>query len=457
MHKPALTGSERGSTRALLAGLFAAALTAVSISHLPGIHFSSWGSLLVGALLGLALVSLAAFLSSLGMGRTRSASDPMPWRAAFNSALIAAWLAPIALFSRQGSMWILPAVGIFVTMAGISLWPSQNAAELASPSLDGPELFTQLASRSWSRQAAAFAAVFCAEAGAATGISRHLLGGTLLVVLASGVLLYVFRENWKMRSDEPTARRALSLATLAIVFTAIGLLPLLRRGYAGGPGSGRFAANARHESSQTRVRNAEDGYIAIELWPEQRPTPLVAPMPVRKGTAAAKKSSPQIIPFSGVYWFFKAPDLTLPPAPREAHGSPEMFNIHSTDRRALSMQARQNLGTLVDLSCCSSIRIGIRNSDRYPGTVSIELVLTDTSAPGRPSISLGRKPVRSTRPWMLYDHRPPTNEVLEYPVPPNSRIHRFDEVMVIFWLDRDRSFAAAKMGIENFVLVPHGA
>jgi hypothetical protein len=29
--------------------------------------------------------------------------------------------------------------------------------------------------------------------------------------------------------------------------------------------------------------------------------------------------------------------------------------------------------------------------------------------------------------------------------------------MVIFWLDRDRSFAAAKMGIENFVLVPHGA
>jgi len=58
---------------------------------------------------------------------------------------------------------------------------------------------------------------------------------------------------------------------------------------------------------------------------------------------------------------------------------------------------------------------------------------------------------------MLYDHRPPTNEVLEYAVPASSRIHRFDEVMVIFWLDRDRSFAAAKMGIENFVLVPHGA
>lgn len=455
MQKPALTGPEQGSTRAILAGLFAAALTAVSISHLPGIHFSSWESLLVGALLGFALVSLAAFLSSLGMGRTRSASDPMPWRAAFNSAVIAAWLAPIALFSRQGSMWILPAVGIFVTMAGISVWPSHNAAELASPSSDGPELFTQLQSRSWSRQAAAFAAVFFAEAGGATGISRHLLGGTLLVVLASGVLLYVFRENWKMRSNEPTFRRALSLTALAIVFTTVGLLPFVRRGYAGGPGSGRFAARATRVPSQ--MRNSEDGYIAIELWPEQKPVTLLAPMPVRKGGAAGKRNSPQVIPFSGVYWFFKAPDLTLPPTPREAHGSPEMFNIHSTDRRALSMQARQNLGTLVDLSCCRSIRIGIRNSDRYPGTVSIELVLTDNSAPGRPSISLGRKLVRSTRPWMLYDHRPPTNEVLEYAVPPNSRIHRFDEVMVIFWLDRDRSFVAAKMGIENFVLVPHGA
>jgi len=452
-----LRSPERTSARALLVGLFAAALTAVSISHLRMIQFSSWGSLLIGAVLGLAMVSLAAFLSSLGMGRTRSASDPMPWRAAFNTALIAAWLGPIALFSRQGSMWVLPAVGIFVMLAGISLWPTEKTAELASPPLDGAQLFTQLESRSWSRQAAAFAAVFCAEAGAATGISRHLLGGTLLVALASGVLLYSFRENWRLGSDESTTRRALSLAALAVAFTAVALLPFMRRGYAGGPGSGSFAASARHESAQTRVRNTEDGYIAIELWPEQEPKPLVAPIAVRKGTAAGRKTSPQVIPFSGVYWFFKAPDLTLPPAPREAHGSPEMFNIHSTDRRALSMQARQNLGTLVDLSCCQSIRIGIRNSDRYPGTVSIELVLTDTSTPGRPSISLGRKPVRSTRPWMLYDHRPPANEVLEYAVPANPRIRRFDEVMVIFWLDRDRSFAAAKMGIENFVLVPHGA
>jgi len=455
MHMPAWTGPERGSTRALLAGLCAATLTAVSISHLAGIHFSSWESLLAGALLGVALVSLAAFVSSLGMRRRLANSDPMPWRSALKVALMAAWLAPLALLSRQGSIWILPVVGIFVSVVGISLWPTQETADPGPP--DTPELFTPLQSRSWSRQAAAFGAILCAEAGAATGAARHLLAGTLLIVLASCVWLYVFRENWKLGSDRLHVGRALGVAALAVFFTVIGLLPFVQRGYLGGGSAGRFATRARHVSAETGARNGEDGYIAIELWPEQQPTTLVAPVPVRQGGVAGKKNSPLVIPFSGVYWFFKSPDLSLPPKPREAHGSPEMFNIHSTDRRSLSMQARQNLGTVVDLSCCQSIRIGIRNSDRYPGTVSIELVLTDTTSPSRPSVSLGRKPVRSTRPWMLYDHRPPTNEVLEYGVPASSRIHRFDEVMVIFWLDRDRSFAAAKMGIENFVLVPRGA
>ncbi len=314
-----------------------------------------------------------------------------------------------------------------------------------------------LHSPSWWRQAAAFAAIILAETGAMTGVSRHLLGGTLLVVLASGIWLYAFRENWIARSDVFRPGRALAIAFFAILFTAIGLLPFLRRGYSGGPGAGRFTAHSRHVSAQSGARNQEEGYIAIELWPERQPATLIAPQPVGKSTAGGKKTSPLVIPFSGVYWFFKSPDLSLPPKPRDAHGSPEMFDIHATDRRSLFMQAHQNLGTLVDLSCCSSIRIGIRNSDRYPDTVSIELVLTDTTSPGRPAISLGKKPVRSTRPWMLYDHRPPTTEVLEYAVPRSSRIHRFDEVTVIFWLDPNRSFAAAKMGIENFVLVPHGA
>lgn len=460
MHHQRVNGPERPSTRALLAGLCAAMPTAMAISHLRGLHFSSWASLLLGAVFGVLLVSLAGFagfVSSLGIHHTRTTSHPMPWRAALEIALITAWLAPLALLLRHGSIWMLAVVGIFVAVAGIALWPAGASAEPAYAQADNAELFCSLESPSWRRQVAAFAVVVLAETGAMTGVSRHLLGGTLLVVFASSVWLYAFRENWKVRSHELQPGRALTVAAFAIFFTVLGLLPFLRHGYSGGSGAGRFTADSRHVSARSGARNREEGYIAIELWPEQQPATLIAPKPVGKSAAGGKKSSPLVIPFSGVYWFFKSPDLSLPPKPREAHGSPEMFDIHATDRRSLFMQAHQNLGTLVDLSCCRSIRIGIRNSDRYPGTVSIELVLTDTTSPGRPAISLGKKPVRSSRPWMLYDHRPPTTEVLEYAVPPSSRIRRFDEVTVIFWLDPDRSFAAAKMGIENFVLVPHGA
>jgi len=452
-----LTGSEGRRTRALLAGLCAAGLTAWSISHLAGLHFSSWGSLLVGSAVGVLLVFFAAFLGSLGINGTRNSPNPNPWRAALETGLIAVWLAPLGLLARQNSIWMLAVTGVLVAMAGIRIWPTRKTAEPASAQTDPAELFSLPQSPSWLHQASAFAAVVCAEAGAMAGASRHLFGGALLVVLASGVWLYTFREHWNSRSDEFHARQALTVTAIAIFFTVIGLLPFLRRGYATGSGAGRFTTQSRHVRSQTGARNAEDGYIAIELWPDQQPATLIAPSSFHKSSVGGKRSSPLVIPFSGVYWFFKSPDFSLPPKPREARGSPEMFDIHSTDHRSLSMQAHQNLGTLVDLACCRSIRIGIRNSDRYPGTVSIQLVLTDTTSPGRPAISLGRKLVRSTRPWMLYDHRPPTTEILEYAVPPNSRIHHFDEVMVIFWLDQDRSFAAAKMGIENFVLVPHGA
>src|SRR5439155_7049663 len=181
---------------------------------------------------------------------------------------------------------------------------------------------------------------------------------------------------------------------------------------------------------------------------------LVVPVPILGNSISAARRTPLIIPFAGVYWFFKAPDLRLPKKPHEADGTPEVFNIHATDRHALSMEAHQNLGTLVDLSCCSEIQIAIRNADRYPGTVSLELIVINTTLGGRPSQSLGRSTVRSTQAWKLYDDRPPTKEILHFTVPANSRITRFDEVMVVLRLDSDRSFAAAKMGIQQFVLVP---
>jgi hypothetical protein len=163
-----------------------------------------------------------------------------------------------------------------------------------------------------------------------------------------------------------------------------------------------------------------------------------------------------VIPFNGVYWFFKAPDVQPPKGSRQAHASPETVDIRSTDRRPLSIEAHDYLGNLIDLNCCSRIQIAIRNADRYPETVSLELVLVNTSLPSRPSESLGRMIVKSTRPWNIYEKPAPASETLNFAIPHRPTLRRFDEVTIVFRLDRARADAGAKIAIDHFVLVPRG-
>jgi hypothetical protein len=121
------------------------------------------------------------------------------------------------------------------------------------------------------------------------------------------------------------------------------------------------------------------------------------------------------------------------------------------------MEAHQNLGTLLDLGCCSTIQVAIRNADRYPETVSLELILTDASLPGKPSQSLGSIMVKSTQPWQVYGDRPPVAEILVFKVPANAAIRRFDDVTIVFRLDSARAELGAKIAIERLVLVPWGS
>lgn len=205
---------------------------------------------------------------------------------------------------------------------------------------------------------------------------------------------------------------------------------------------------------------AAEGDPGVVLWPDkQTHTRLVAPTPVIENALLSGHGStkPLEIPFGGVYWLFRAPDIHPPRTSRQAHGSPEKLDIRSTDRRALSMEAHENLGSMIDLNCCRKIQIAIRNADRYPETVTMELVLINSAAPGKPSQSLGRTMVTSTRPWRLYDKpSSPASETLNFIIPPHASIRRFDEVMVVFRLDAARADAGPKIAIDRFVLIPRG-
>jgi hypothetical protein len=299
----------------------------------------------------------------------------------------------------------------------------------------------------------------------------HPFVAAVLVGISSAVWTLSFiagryPPTQELRKFGDSPLRVVLPLVLAIVLTAAGLTPYLRQihrfGGIGGPVSRsrrgfspwKQQGEGREKPSGGSASEFAEAHAGIVLWPKKPTrTTLVAPTPLL-GNSLRSSANPLVIPFDGVYWFFRAPDVRPPTGSREAHGSPEMVNTRSTDRRALLMEAHQNLGTLINLDCCSTIQVAIRNADRYPESVSLELILTNTRSPGKPSQPLGSIMVKSTAPWKLYGDQPPVAETLSFKVPAKSAIRRFDEVTIVFHLDVDRADFGARIGIDRFVLVP---
>lgn len=213
----------------------------------------------------------------------------------------------------------------------------------------------------------------------------------------------------------------------------------------------KAASSKTQEGSSTSIDNSGQ-HTGIILLPEREEhTTLVPPLPsMPRDLFDAKHPNPLSIPFYGAYWFFKLPDTQPPPNSYVTHGTPTEMTFFAPDSRPLMMEAHQNLGKLINLSCCREIRIEIQNADRYPGTVSVELVLKNTRDGEEGSVSLGSAPVTS-KPG---DPESAMKEMLTFPVPAHPSISRFDELMIRFPRRRTRIFRSAKVAILRFVLIP---
>ena len=203
-----------------------------------------------------------------------------------------------------------------------------------------------------------------------------------------------------------------------------------------------------------------DSYPGIILRPETREyVALVPPLVTRTvfgGPPAAHKSDPLSIPFYGAYWLFRASDKTLPANALDSRGDPATTSFKTTDFSPISMEAHQNFGSLIEMSCCRAIEVVIANGERRPGTVEMELILRNTRLPGRPFQSLGTRPVNSTLHWFPGDNRPAVVEVLTYRLPAQPAIRHFDEAILRFDLKSPRRQWSAKISIEKFRLLPRG-
>jgi hypothetical protein len=185
------------------------------------------------------------------------------------------------------------------------------------------------------------------------------------------------------------------------------------------------------------------GFPGVILRPARKPhsTTLVVPR-LNLSTQNEKVTRPLIIPFTGEYWMYQPPYIQPPRTSVIREGTPLELSFHTSNGTMLSMEARQELGTPVELSCCGRLDIDIAQRGQI-AELLLKVTLTDTMT--KRSLELGVEPVGLN-----------ASETLHYPIPSDSAIQKFDEIRIVYrrkGMGYSRSISVA---VERFQLVPRG-
>ena len=399
-------------------------------------------------------------------------------QATFRASSAAVWFAPcVILLAQLSPAAALPALILVVNASHLLYiqWRIQQPPE--DESYDAPldtGLFAnaQLPPRRFLRD---FGPGLAISLTVQTGGCAILLHHNILAALslaAGAALATVFALV--SRAVEPKPPKSMPRAFLGLALTILlaigltigGMIPNFMRGSGGGDSASGDVPNGAPPGmpgdgpkdlpdASAGDRLADGGFPGVILWPEIRPIPtLIAPMPqTPDGGGPLVMQRPLAIPFSGEYWMFRWPYARPPKTSFFQRGSPANLSFSSTDHRPLQMEARHKLDQPVSLSCCSAIRLEIRNADRYPGTISLELVLINNEQPGSPSLNLGHYLVKS-QPDFSRDPVIPVPETLEFPVPSTAALDSFNEFKIVFQRSYRRADKSAKLAIDRFILVP---
>ena len=411
--------------------------------------------------------------------------------ATLRTSLVAVWFAPATLLLYRFSAATVAAALVLVVNATRLLYTQWRIVHPASGS-DAPASGTAVLMGDGSlpppiltrHLGPALTVAAGLQFGIAAALFRHhfLAGGLLTLSVATLTVFAISAGAWEP-SRPPTLPRAVFGALLTVAL-AVGLTILAARGGGGSSGSdggGNEASSrplgdllagsqpapasptsptgsagrapSRPEVTIPGAGDVAGSFPGVILWAEIQPvTRLIAPLPAGPGALAAS-SHPYGIPFGGEYWFFRMPFRKPPPRSVLERGTPSKVSFSTTDHWPLNMEAHQKLEQPIDASCCSSIQLVVSNADRYPHTMSLELILREL--PGGRSQSLGRAPVTSV-PDLKADPVSAVAETLDFAVPPGPSVGFFNEMTVVYHRDYWRGDKSARVSIERFILIPRG-
>ena len=415
--------------------------------------------------------------------------------ATLRTSAVAVWFAPATMLFTSISVWSIPAALVLVVHATRLLyaqWQKIHPPEQSPPLLvpfeagmiGSGELPMPLMPR---HLGPAMVVSFGLQSGIAAYLMFHpMLGAALLTMSAAVFTVFAISAGvWTEHRQPSLPRNMFALLLTLILATGLSVVGVTGgRGWGfggGGDGSGSIAdlfkkggtgsADEAQKKAPARDSGAGDARKAIParaeasshvpgsfpgviLWPEIQPvTMLVEPLPAR-GTGYAPPARPISIPFGGEYWMYRWLMFQRPP-PNSffERGTPDHLSFATTDRWPLQMEAHQKLEQSIDVACCGKIQIEVLNADRYPGTVSLELMLVSSEGKTTTSESLGLAPVLST-PDLKAETTTAVPETLEFAMPAGGTLKAFNELQVMFRRARSRADKSARIAIQRFILVP---
>jgi len=335
------------------------------------------------------------------------------------------------------TVWVAPLTAYYVRRTYWAVWIAIPLAVLLTGWLERHERRRPL----W----AVVAAGALLEAAAACYLGESYRLATWFAAAACGLVIWFYRSEHLAREPRKTSGwRLLAAVAAAFLFTAASLTPYLR--LTPGAGAGLLAPVFQDDQPAAMATVARsETWSGMILRPRLADAmKLVAPPPPSRRAAGPMRPHPKEpldIPFYGAYWFYRERDRRLPHNAAESRGEPTDVSFRATDYTPMKMEARQNFGKLIDLSCCEAIELTMLDKDPRPNTVSVVLILTNTRTPDRQEQNLGIFPVQST---------------LRFPVPSRPALAQFDEAIIRFIMHAPRRMWSAKIAVTKFRLLPRG-
>ena len=197
-----------------------------------------------------AIFTLAAIPAYFALGAEKS----IPYRKdiAFRSAMVAAWLPPLLMFSEQGS-WVALLLGIVVVIEATQLVAifaaKTSVSRVPSPETSSGSSFAVL--KQDQPYTTSIVAVFMMQGAIVAGLADHIVLAGLLYLSGTAALAHrCYRMFREVPSADKTGVRTRTLAVLAAAtfLLVFAWLPYLTRGD-GGSGGDSLASGGPHAYS----------------------------------------------------------------------------------------------------------------------------------------------------------------------------------------------------------------